>query len=543
MEPLQLLLKRAPSGFPTFASLRDAFIALDAEWSIFGVTCAKGRHQSARDASDIWRKMCRDVYDHAKSGVNPESLNELVGCIQLGRAGGAASGSQGQPAPSSDAATGHKFADFSSSSDVEITSIKCTCPVCAVPVPAAKAVAQRKETENQGDDEGAPPKRRMTGMRTGAATARGMRRPSAAPDTGSKPPGRVGKKPASVDNRNIALPIDIEYRYTSKVGKPPGAYILQNTAKARYVCGVSLPASPQWKKIIEEVADKIRSKDILTTDACKQWVEARISTGLGANEPTLREPFSEDKKRYNKFNYHLRNAGDEYQNQCAAVKSKEFQDPDGFDRFVEMILALPASERHTGLPDDCGIKWPHNQQVRRVVEMETERMNYPKEDESESKFEDAKLEEASEQFEAAWANKDLSKAVLGGSAHCAPDVSSSSPGKSEAQVKKEKEALQHIKKAHNSWDRIAREVTGFLAISGDHPNTKGCKVEMDLTGALADGKITDAELMKMEVKAMHPSDALTDDDFSNAAALTTKIQGEIKECKRLNDALKSWFKV
>ena len=56
-------------------------------------------------------------------------------------------------------------------------------------------------------------------------------------------------------------------------------------------------------------------------------------------------PLSANNERYNKFNYNLRSDSDELRNQWKVVKSQEDVDPESFDRFVDMVLSLPASER------------------------------------------------------------------------------------------------------------------------------------------------------------------------------------------------------
>ena len=80
--PLQKLLAHAPEGFPTHSSLRDVFIKCDEDWKIFGGN-SKNRFQAARDASAVWRKMCKDVHDIAKSGVIPDSLAAVCALIRF----------------------------------------------------------------------------------------------------------------------------------------------------------------------------------------------------------------------------------------------------------------------------------------------------------------------------------------------------------------------------------------------------------------------------------------------------------------------------
>ena len=65
MNALAILLKMAPTGFPSHADLRNTFMVLDKKHGIFGTT-EKAQFRVATEATEIWRVMCKDVYNMAK---------------------------------------------------------------------------------------------------------------------------------------------------------------------------------------------------------------------------------------------------------------------------------------------------------------------------------------------------------------------------------------------------------------------------------------------------------------------------------------------
>jgi hypothetical protein len=84
-EPLRSILTLAPSGFPTHASLREAFELCDEKFKIFDDEKGHGRHTTAARAADVWRKMCGDVYQMAKTGIYEAKIQPLIDCIVLAR--------------------------------------------------------------------------------------------------------------------------------------------------------------------------------------------------------------------------------------------------------------------------------------------------------------------------------------------------------------------------------------------------------------------------------------------------------------------------
>ena len=65
-EPLVPLLKQAPSGFPTFHSVRQVLHMLHTKYNILGDIPEKQEFSYVSDAADKWRIMCKDVYEQKK---------------------------------------------------------------------------------------------------------------------------------------------------------------------------------------------------------------------------------------------------------------------------------------------------------------------------------------------------------------------------------------------------------------------------------------------------------------------------------------------
>jgi len=82
---LQPLLEFAPPGFPSHSSLKNVFLELNKDFKILDCP-EKFAHKCAASAADIWRIMCKDVYDLAKgkSKNNKDELQKLVDIIALG---------------------------------------------------------------------------------------------------------------------------------------------------------------------------------------------------------------------------------------------------------------------------------------------------------------------------------------------------------------------------------------------------------------------------------------------------------------------------
>ena len=63
-DALMELVRLAPTGFPAHASVREALLQLDSRFNIFAGQ--SNTFKVASDAADVWRVMCRDLYDLKK---------------------------------------------------------------------------------------------------------------------------------------------------------------------------------------------------------------------------------------------------------------------------------------------------------------------------------------------------------------------------------------------------------------------------------------------------------------------------------------------
>ena len=64
-EPLEILLAKTPSGFPSHPDLRDTLKILNDFFQIFGTVPEGKVFKECMQAADNWRTMTRHVYDIA----------------------------------------------------------------------------------------------------------------------------------------------------------------------------------------------------------------------------------------------------------------------------------------------------------------------------------------------------------------------------------------------------------------------------------------------------------------------------------------------
>ena len=63
------MLDLAPSGYPSFATLRRALVNMDAKHDVLGRS-DKGRFRAASTSADVRRNMCKDVVKLKKAGLS-----------------------------------------------------------------------------------------------------------------------------------------------------------------------------------------------------------------------------------------------------------------------------------------------------------------------------------------------------------------------------------------------------------------------------------------------------------------------------------------
>ena len=77
---------------------------------------------------------------------------------------------------------------------------------------------------------------------------------------------------------DIMLPVDVECREKTTAKSPhKEAYILQNTAKKRYVIGLRENNDERYKEHIQSLAKMMNDKQITTFEAARVWLDTNIT--------------------------------------------------------------------------------------------------------------------------------------------------------------------------------------------------------------------------------------------------------------------------
>lgn len=231
---------------------------------------------------------------------------------------------------------------------------------------------------------------------------------------------------------------------------------------------------------------------------------------------------------------------------------------EGHDVLLEQVKSKTVeSRRHTKLPADSSIPWPQNLQIRYIREWEKKSRSTT--EDTESKVED-QSEEAGNDFDTMWQGRKLNmvpesratwntSSQQGASLHSGggSSVSNSLPegmapmlAPPSADEIRDRAVVQHIRKAHNAWDRSRREFSSTILRSSECVNTKGCKFEADLNTIIAEGNMADDDLVKLEQKFLS-GDRYQASEVEKAAGLTKDIKELIKKANKIVAAMKPWF--
>ena len=81
-EPLKLLIKHAPTGFPSHPNLRSALGSLQVKFQIFG-TDIGNTSRVVMESADRWRIMMRNLYNRKRLGEDDSALAPLLDGITL----------------------------------------------------------------------------------------------------------------------------------------------------------------------------------------------------------------------------------------------------------------------------------------------------------------------------------------------------------------------------------------------------------------------------------------------------------------------------
>ena len=79
--PLTSLLTLCPSGFPAQANLAHTLAMLQKNMKVFGQLTAPQAHKTCADAAELWRTMCKHVYNLSKEKIWPTRVNNLCAII------------------------------------------------------------------------------------------------------------------------------------------------------------------------------------------------------------------------------------------------------------------------------------------------------------------------------------------------------------------------------------------------------------------------------------------------------------------------------
>jgi hypothetical protein len=85
-KPLKVLLKLAPSAFPSHPDLRRTFVILNQRFHVLQVS-QRQEEKAASEAADKWRIMCKDVYNASKKKNKEDygkAMTELIALLHPG---------------------------------------------------------------------------------------------------------------------------------------------------------------------------------------------------------------------------------------------------------------------------------------------------------------------------------------------------------------------------------------------------------------------------------------------------------------------------
>ena len=267
--PLTSLLTLCPSGFPAQDNLAYTLAMLQENMNVFGQLTAPQAHKTCANAAEIWRTMCKHVYNLSKEKIWPTRVNNLCAIIihpQKPSSSTAMGSNSALPDTQLDSALpdtqpGSALPDTipdtlspqevddmwpkhdvdaddisDDSGSVELLDVKCNCSECTgvaasrtVPVPVAKEGAQRIETVKTGS------KRRVM-------------------------------KGANV---MIQLPVKPLHRNRHPLKGYPETYIMMKNRK--YVVSQSANASPHHRANIAKLIEKIEKGEIKDTWAAREF--------------------------------------------------------------------------------------------------------------------------------------------------------------------------------------------------------------------------------------------------------------------------------
>lgn len=218
------------------------------------------------------------------------------------------------------------------------------------------------------------------------------------------------------------------------------------------------------------------------------------------------------------------------------VSWKEISDKQGEEIVLEMIkVGTVATRFHSKLPSTTKIPYPQNQEFKHVVEVFSNK-RLKTETDSHSATREATAESKSK-FSESWAphaNNNRQAPALAASAPA--------PSRKDEPSDAEKAAVASLRKTHSAWDKAKRDLMALIARSENHPNTKSCKFEADLKAALISGQALDAKIVHLETTYMQ-TNKMSDQDIEKGAETAHELVDLIKASAKRAAAIRTCFKV
>ena len=321
-KPLEIILKAAPTGFPSHGDLKDALIILHTDKKvgpIFDENLSESQlDQVGADSADRWRIQTKHVYEAKKSGVVPAAIEKLAQLIVLPVPSSSTPvrrSASRVPATSAAVAEeelpevagkersaleiGKHFANLldlrsdteeevDGEADVSLIAVVCKCSKCVKPpqdtstavniaVPSATKGRQRQDTEHRRLRIKTKTAQQNTAGGKGSK-GKGSKGKSAK-GKGKKGDGEKKKLLRRVDpdklDRAIRLPVEVCKRNAGGE-KPAEAYLLQpklgSNHAGRFVISQSAAQTPFYLENIVQLKGLINDGEIHTIRAAKQWI-------------------------------------------------------------------------------------------------------------------------------------------------------------------------------------------------------------------------------------------------------------------------------
>ena len=211
----------------------------------------------------------------------------------------------------------------------------------------------------------------------------------------------------------------------------------------------------------------------------------------------------------------------------------------GDDILTEMLNAGTIQIRkNPKLPVNSSIKYPRSQQVAYVEDVWSRKI---KDVEEEMVIERDHQEDIVREY------KESVPLMEGIKSEVEPAPKGPAPqphgGKFPEENAATKAAVTNCRKMHSQWDRISRDWGALVIRSKAHPNTVGCKLQLDIEKALVAGSKLDKYVVEMEIAFRDETKPPDTKLLKKVADACKELTGIIKQGQNKAIALKPWFKI